>query len=278
MKRKIKKFGKGGDILTGLGAGVIGYHLYDKYMNKDKDKPEKGDFDSLTSVRRTKTLDEQIGRKPEPKEEKRREIGDYMTNKPEEKKGGETRPGPDTAEPNLEKAEPKAEKPASLLDKGVKAPKKVTTPAAPATSPKKGMTEAPTSRVVPKSPFSFDTDKPTKLTDPVDKDKPKGTKDLGKILGVSSDAKGTQSLGERIKGTVESAGKSVARTPAERMSEGARQVEKRRQEEKAKKERENSGMRKGGAVKKYASGGSVSSASKRADGIAQRGKTRGRVC
>jgi len=34
-------------------------------------------------------------------------------------------------------------------------------------------------------------------------------------------------------------------------------------------------MKKGGAVKKYASGGSVSS---RADGCAQRGKTRGRVC
>lgn len=37
-------------------------------------------------------------------------------------------------------------------------------------------------------------------------------------------------------------------------------------------------MKKGGAVKKYASGGSVSSASKRADGIAQRGKTKGRIC
>lgn len=37
-------------------------------------------------------------------------------------------------------------------------------------------------------------------------------------------------------------------------------------------------MRRGGSVKKYASGGSVSSASKRADGIAQRGKTRGRIC
>lgn len=36
--------------------------------------------------------------------------------------------------------------------------------------------------------------------------------------------------------------------------------------------------KKGGAVKKYASGGSVSSASKRADGIAMRGKTRGKVC
>lgn len=34
-------------------------------------------------------------------------------------------------------------------------------------------------------------------------------------------------------------------------------------------------FRRGGAVKKYAAGGSVSS---RADGIAQRGKTRGRVC
>lgn len=36
------------------------------------------------------------------------------------------------------------------------------------------------------------------------------------------------------------------------------------------------GMRKGGGVKKYASGGSVSSASKRADGCAMKGKTKGR--
>lgn len=37
-------------------------------------------------------------------------------------------------------------------------------------------------------------------------------------------------------------------------------------------------MRKGGAVKTYAKGGSVkSSASKRADGIAQRGKTKGKL-
>lgn len=36
--------------------------------------------------------------------------------------------------------------------------------------------------------------------------------------------------------------------------------------------------KRGGAVKKYASGGTVSSASKRADGIATKGKTRGRMC
>ena len=37
-------------------------------------------------------------------------------------------------------------------------------------------------------------------------------------------------------------------------------------------------MKRGGKVKKMASGGMTSSASKRADGIAQRGKTKGRVC
>jgi hypothetical protein len=36
------------------------------------------------------------------------------------------------------------------------------------------------------------------------------------------------------------------------------------------------GMRKGGRVKKMAKGGSVSSASKRADGCATKGKTKGR--
>lgn len=36
-------------------------------------------------------------------------------------------------------------------------------------------------------------------------------------------------------------------------------------------------MKKGGAVKKYAKGGSVSSASKRADGCATKGKTKGRI-
>lgn len=36
-------------------------------------------------------------------------------------------------------------------------------------------------------------------------------------------------------------------------------------------------MKKGGKVKKYAKGGTVASASKRADGIAQKGKTRGKI-
>ena len=46
----------------------------------------------------------------------------------------------------------------------------------------------------------------------------------------------------------------------------------------AQKEFRGSDMKRGGAVKKMASGGSVSSASSRGDGIAQRGKTRGKMC
>ena len=38
------------------------------------------------------------------------------------------------------------------------------------------------------------------------------------------------------------------------------------------------GRAKGGRIKKYAKGGTVSSASSRGDGIAQRGKTKGRMC
>jgi hypothetical protein len=42
------------------------------------------------------------------------------------------------------------------------------------------------------------------------------------------------------------------------------------------KEEAGNDMKRGGAVKKMASGGST--ASRRADGIAQRGKTRGKMC
>jgi hypothetical protein len=40
---------------------------------------------------------------------------------------------------------------------------------------------------------------------------------------------------------------------------------------------EDQGMKRGGKIKKMASGGSVS-ASRRADGIAIKGKTRGKMC
>ena len=69
---------------------------------------------------------------------------------------------------------------------------------------------------------------------------------------------------ERNKGAAERFGEFVRNT---RMVGGAPSWTKNRPD-----------MKKGGAVKKYSSGGSTSSASKRADGIGQRGKTRGKMC
>lgn len=51
----------------------------------------------------------------------------------------------------------------------------------------------------------------------------------------------------------------------------------RAQEKAAAEQAAAQGMKKGGRVKKMAKGGSVGSASKRADGCATRGKTRGRM-
>jgi hypothetical protein len=60
---------------------------------------------------------------------------------------------------------------------------------------------------------------------------------------------------------------------------GYENEEERRAQEQAAAEQAaaEGGMKKGGKVKKMAKGGSVGSASKRADGIATRGKTRGRM-
>jgi len=39
--KKVKKFGRGGDILTGLGAGLMGYALYKKLKGEGEDKDDK---------------------------------------------------------------------------------------------------------------------------------------------------------------------------------------------------------------------------------------------
>jgi hypothetical protein len=106
--------------------------------------------------------------------------------------------------------------------------------------------------------------KPSKYTTPGDSSKKEATSKAGIVFGGST-----------------------VRSDKDKMAERAREVQRRREEEMK------SRYKKGGAVKKYASGGSVKasgmgsvktakpsmgSASKRADGIAQRGKTRGKVC
>jgi hypothetical protein len=242
--KKVKKFGRGGDILTGLGAGLMGYALYKKLKGEGEDKDDKRPAKKEPEVSIT-----------EPREKER---------SAEEKRALATSKGRPELFPEGTTDADKA----TMYSDNYPTPKPKPKPKPAAQKTKVG-TGA--------SGFPVDNDALNKRRlEGLSKSKPapsgtKGTQDVGKALGISSGAKGTQTLGERIQSTVESAGKSVVRTPAERMAEAARQVEERRK-------REAEGMKKGGKVKKYASGGSVSSASKRADGIAQRGKTKGRIC
>jgi hypothetical protein len=127
----------------------------------------------------------------------------------------------------------------------------------PAPAPKPAPKKRPTSQTFP-------------LTKPA-KEKPSGIKTLSED---SSEAKAMRESRKQRLGT------AYAKQYSEYQSapEGAGKEALKKSMEQAKRDYEASPMKKGGKVKKYASGGSVGSASKRADGIAQKGKTRGRIC
>jgi len=80
---------------------------------------------------------------------------------------------------------------------------------------------------------------------------------------MGSDNASAMSVNERIKKSLASAREGSGPTDSRSVNQRIKEA---------------LGMKKGGAVKKMASGGSVSSASRRADGIATKGKTRGRIC
>jgi hypothetical protein len=83
------------------------------------------------------------------------------------------------------------------------------------------------------------------------------------LMGSDRDNASAMSVNERIKKSLASAREGSGPTDSRSVNQRIKEA---------------LGMKKGGAVKKMASGGSVSSASRRADGIATKGKTRGRMC
>ena len=76
--------------------------------------------------------------------------------------------------------------------------------------------------------------------------------------------------------SVEGAASDYAKRMAELRKEAAARKAERDAAIKTRLAQPRPGMKKGGKVKKYASGGSVGSASKRADGCATKGKTKGK--
>jgi len=256
--KKVKKFGRGGDVLTALGAGLAGYGIY-KALNKDKDKD-----DSSGASLKKPTISEEVEKAQDSSKATERKVKDDSSYAPENKfdvakQTGFTGGGKD------DKTKPLP----TVIRKKTEAPSKpypkVTRNFVP--NEERASIPYPEKEAAAKKRQSFLSSKA-------------GLSGKGITTPGDPNKKGDTSKGRSanpIQGTIDSAGKSMARTPQQKMAEGAREVERRRQAEKKKKDDEanmKGALKKGGAVKKYASGGSVSSASKRADGIAIRGKTR----
>jgi len=86
----------------------------------------------------------------------------------------------------------------------------------------------------------------------------------------------TSSFGERVMSPLSKLGDIFGRRAEERVMKDMN-VDRAEARKRLDAKEAASGMNRGGGVKKYAGGGSVSSASKRADGIASRGKTRCKI-
>lgn len=241
--KKVKKFGRGGDVLTALGAGLAGYGIY-KALNKDKDKD-----DSSGASLKKPTISEEVEKaqkgadKPKPSNESsyapenKFDIA-KQTGFTGDGKDDKTKPLPTVIK--KKKDEPKAEAPSKPYPK-------VTRNFVP--NEERASIPYPEKEAAAKKRQNFLSSK-AGLSG-------KGITTPGKDKNRQERSKGRSA--NPIQETIDNAGKSMARTPQQKMSEGAREVQRRREE--AEKSR-------------YKKGGSVSSASKRADGIAIRGKTR----
>jgi hypothetical protein len=277
MKRKVRKFSRGGDILTALGAGLAGYGAY-KYFTKDDQGKDtstglKAGIDAGEKANQERE-DAKKAKKPEvvaeDKIEAKTDSGRNSARSPVEeysyitKRSDSSTPTPVVKNKADKKDDKTTSNASSFTGTGM---------AGTDTGGGGAKTPAPNSKEAERQKFLQSQAGMSRrgITTP-------GTAKAGDKSGSTQKGRSENP----IQGTIDNADKSMARTPQQKMAEGAREVERRRQVEKKKKEDDaymrelerGKAMKKGGIVKKMASGGSVSSASKRADGIAIRGKTR----
>jgi len=257
MKKKVKKFASGGDILTAAGAILLGKHLYDKYK-EGKGKDDE-DSDYARKVKEFKSNKKDVEAVTETKEEPK------TISAGEKRAMAASKGRPELIPEDADEAKMRSDNYPSRKSVVTTTPKKAASTASAAKKTTPSYTDVVPSKDLGSQSFSSGALKSKPYP------QAEATARLKK-------AEAARRVGQGLTPRAEYTG------PGSRQHiEGLRLERSQRLEEEAKKQfeknkRENEGMKRGGAVKKYASGGSVSSASKRADGIAQRGKTRGKVC
>jgi hypothetical protein len=222
MKKKVRKFASGGDILTAAGAVLLGKHLYDKYKGGgDEKEPEAVGG----AGRRARTVEEQIGRKADESKE------------------------PSAAEKRaMAASKGRPELIPEGADEAVMRSDNYPTPK-PKPAVKKAKPAAQTTTTDTKSKTPASTKPSVQGGGLKSKPYPEGVKGTHENPFLTKSYMGALDKQRKI------------------MSEDKDKAVKTK-EQREFIERE---------TPAYKKGGSVSSASKRADGIAQRGKTRGRV-
>lgn len=245
MRKKIRKFASGGDILTAVGLGLVGKAVYDRIKgDKDKDKDKDSDFSNLKAV--------------EPR------GGGAMT---EQQKIDRQRGANPWAAKEDAKEEPKKETPEEYLEKrGAKRPVETDT----RTNPYyKEDEDKPEPAPKPAKKVTPDTSKPAASKPAASKPAPAPAPSEPKYKPYPKGVKGTHKdpfLTESYMSASEKQ-KKIQNEDKEKAKK-AEEAKKKNKERKELVERE---------TPSYKRGGSVNSASRRGDGIAQRGKTRGRV-
>jgi hypothetical protein len=299
MKSKVKKFGRGGDILTGLGAGLLGYAAY-KALNKDKDK----DDDYTRRVKEFGRKGDYPDAKKEEKADDKKAEAKVAADKDEERDAKQKRALDQSKNPRLNLVPEGADKDVLYeSDKAlVRTDGKGTKPRGGANKPKprlapKAQVDKSTDKSVNKSfsPFvsGFAPKADTSKAESVSRSYPinskpneeRSSKTTPMTVREAADKPANTTVPKSfdLKGT----NKTVYGTDTTSVFQKRAAEQRAEQEAKAKKAAKDKAdaeefrnrplqpMRKGGAVKKMASGGMArSSASKRADGCAIRGKTR----
>ena len=247
--KKVKKFGRGGDVLTALGAGLAGYGIY-KALNKDKDK----DDSSGASLKKPKISEEvekaQDSSKAAERKADERKAKNGSSYAPENKFDVAKQTG-FTGDGKDDKTKPL---PTVIKNKKTEPPSKPYPKVTRNFVPNEERASIPYPEKEAADALGKKDLKPFPDKKPAAKKKPG---DVTFLTKKRSDA----------------AKESVSRARREQMSRlfSGKKVEEPKRNTKPKRTRY---AKKQVTDKKYASGGSVSSASKRADGIAIRGKTR----
>lgn len=211
------------------------------YESLGKRAPAKSTWDGSTEIK------EDTYKEPE-SEEPRRKITDYSTNK-----GTTTYLQKEDAPSTVDKIKPKKKKAPKYEDTGAKIGNQSFMPSDKERRRQLEMSDKPLESVNPEMYFP-----------PL-----RGLNALAKGLAGK---KAVEEVGKRA-GTELS---TMVRSPKEILRQAEKDITPR--SPRLGNEPLKLGMRKGGSVKKMASGGKTSSASSRGDGIAQRGKTKGRIC